>query len=242
MKSKLGFIAVATLGLCAACASDNKAPANTASSRSIDAATDTPNTQPNFAPARADGMATATTKPDHPRAVPGTNPPSDDTRVERGDTSVGSRNARSSTSPAGSSGDTNAGYASSPSDTTSSRAVNGDSHAGPTPSSSTTDTSSPDNTRVNKRDRDDKTLLPTDQGSSEADRNTTQQIRQALMKDNNLSFTAKNVKIITVNGKVTLRGPVNSAAERSAIEAAARKIAGVSQVDNQLELKNDTKK
>jgi len=57
------------------------------------------------------------------------------------------------------------------------------------------------------------------------------------MADGSLSFTAKNVKIITQNGKVTLRGPVNSQEERNAIEAAARKIAGSGQVDNQLEVK-----
>jgi len=73
-----------------------------------------------------------------------------------------------------------------------------------------------------------------DQGSSEADRKITQQIRQDLMKDKSLSFTAKNVKIITVDGKVTLRGPVKSDAERSAIEAAARRVTG--NVDCQLEV------
>ena len=235
MKSKFGFTAVAVLSLCGACAR-NQTPANTASSRSVDTATNTPNTQPNFAPARADGLATATTTPDPARATPGTNPPSDDTRVNRDDSTLGSsRNARTATTPSGSSSDSNAGYASS-------RPANDENQAGPSDSSRNTDTSSPDNTRVNKRDRDSATLVPTDQGTSEADRKTTQQIRQALMKDNSLSFGAKNVKIITLNGKVTLRGPVNSEAERASIEAAARKVAGVTQVDNQLELKNDTKK
>ena len=73
-----------------------------------------------------------------------------------------------------------------------------------------------------------------DQGSSESDRKITQQIRQDLMKDKSLSFTAKNVKIITIDGKVTLRGPVKSDAERSAIEAAARRVTG--NVDSQLEI------
>ena len=95
----------------------------------------------------------------------------------------------------------------------------------------------PDNSRVNARDKDGQQLTPMDQGGSEADRKITQQIRQAVMKDGSLSFTAKNVKIITINGKVTLRGPVNTAAERSAIEAAAKSAAGVSQVDNQLDIK-----
>lgn len=94
----------------------------------------------------------------------------------------------------------------------------------------------PDNSKVNTRDRGD-TLTPTDQGSSDADIKVTQQIRQAVMKDDSLSFTAKNVKIITVGGKVTLRGPVNTAQERTSIEAAAKKIAGVAQVENLLEIK-----
>jgi len=76
-----------------------------------------------------------------------------------------------------------------------------------------------------------------DQGSSEADRKITSDIRKALMSDGNLSFTAKNVKIITIDGKVTLRGPVKTAAERTAVEAAARKVAGSgARVESQLEL------
>jgi hyperosmotically inducible periplasmic protein len=98
--------------------------------------------------------------------------------------------------------------------------------------------SAPDNSRVNARDKSGKTLTPMDQGPSDGDRKITQQIRQAVVKDGSLSFTAKNVKIITINGKVTLRGPVKTDAERASIEAAAKNIAGVAQVDNQLEVKN----
>jgi len=95
----------------------------------------------------------------------------------------------------------------------------------------------PDNTKVNQRDRNDQTLTPMDQGNNETDLKITQQIRKAVMGDKGLSFTAKNVKIITVGGKVTLRGPVKTAQERTAIEDAARKVAGVTQVDNQIEVK-----
>jgi len=98
-------------------------------------------------------------------------------------------------------------------------------------------TISPDNTKVNKRDAKSTALTPMDQNNNQTDLKITQQIRQALMADGSLSFTAKNVKIITQGGKVTLRGPVNSAEERSAIEAAARRVAGAAQVDNQLEVK-----
>jgi hyperosmotically inducible periplasmic protein len=97
--------------------------------------------------------------------------------------------------------------------------------------------SQPDNSRVNSRDKGGSTLTPMDQGPSEGDRKITQQVRQAVMKDGSLSFTAKNVKIITINGKVTLRGPVKTDQERSAIEAAAKQVAGATQVDNQIEVK-----
>src|SRR6478736_1807348 len=94
-----------------------------------------------------------------------------------------------------------------------------------------------DNSRVNQRDRNSANLTPMDQGSSASDRNITQQIRKDLMKDKTLSFTAKNVKIITIDGKVTLRGAVKSEAERSAIEAAARRATGDGgKVDSQLEI------
>ena len=95
----------------------------------------------------------------------------------------------------------------------------------------------PDNTKVNERDTNSAALTPGDQGNNQTDLKITQQIRQAVMADGALSFTAKNVKIITQNGKVTLRGPVKSEDERSRIEAAARKVAGTAQVDNQLEVK-----
>lgn len=95
-----------------------------------------------------------------------------------------------------------------------------------------------DNTDVNERDRSRSAVTPMDQGESEADRTITQQIRQAVMRDKSLSFNAKNVKIITLNHQVTLRGPVKSAAERTAIESAAKQVAGVSSVENQLEIAN----
>ena len=106
----------------------------------------------------------------------------------------------------------------------------------PTPSGTARSTSEPDNTRVNERDTRE-ALTPLDQGENQSDRDATQFIRKAVMGDDSLSFTAKNVKIITVGGKVTLRGPVNSTRERSAIEAAAKRAPGVTSVDNQLEVK-----
>ncbi|MDB5213010.1 MAG: hypothetical protein JWO86_937 [Myxococcaceae bacterium] len=91
------------------------------------------------------------------------------------------------------------------------------------------------NTKINDRDRHG-ALTPMDQGGG-GDRDITAAIRRSVVADKGLSFTAKNVKIITVGGKVTLRGPVKSDEEKSAIEAKAKAAPGVSSVDNQLEVK-----
>jgi hyperosmotically inducible periplasmic protein len=96
-----------------------------------------------------------------------------------------------------------------------------------------------DNTGRNERDRDGGTLTPMDQGNSEADRTITQQIRKAVVDHNGLSTNAQNVKIITVDGVVTLRGPVKTAEEKTTIEAVAEKTSGVKRVDNQLEVERD---
>lgn len=95
----------------------------------------------------------------------------------------------------------------------------------------------PDNTGRNVRDRSGATLTPGDQSESQADRTLTQQIRKAVVADKSLSTMAKNIKIITVNGVVTLRGPVKNPHEKQTIEAKAQQIAGVNNIDNQLEVK-----
>jgi len=95
----------------------------------------------------------------------------------------------------------------------------------------------PDNTGRNVRDRGGDTLTPGDQSESQADRTLTQQIRQAVVADESLSTTAKNIKIITNNGVVTLRGPVKDSREKERIEAKAQQIAGTHNIDNQLEVK-----
>jgi osmotically-inducible protein OsmY len=97
----------------------------------------------------------------------------------------------------------------------------------------------PDNTGRNERDRSGATLTPGDQSESKADRTLTQRIRKAVVKDKSLSTTAHNIKIITNNGIVTLRGPVKTEQERDKIAAKATHIAGVKQVDNQLEVTHD---
>jgi hyperosmotically inducible protein len=94
----------------------------------------------------------------------------------------------------------------------------------------------PDNTGRNVRDRDDATKTPGDQSENEADRTITQNVRKALTDDDSLSTDGKNVKVITSDGNVTLRGPVKSDKEKGQIENKAKQIAGVKKVDNQLEI------
>jgi hyperosmotically inducible protein len=101
--------------------------------------------------------------------------------------------------------------------------------------SGSADNQAADNTGRNVRDRNDANPTPTDQTESEADRTITQAIRQTVV-NSDLSANAKNVKIITQNGVVTLRGPVDSEAEKAFIANAARSAAGVASVDDQLEV------
>lgn len=95
-----------------------------------------------------------------------------------------------------------------------------------------------DNSGKNVRDRNDATKTSGDQSESEADRTISQNIRQAVTADDSISTNGKNVKIITVDGTVTLRGPVKSEQEKTNIGAKAQQVAGVKRVDNQLEIAN----
>jgi hyperosmotically inducible protein len=101
----------------------------------------------------------------------------------------------------------------------------------------TSATTEPDNTARNVRDRNDRALTPLDQGNSKTDVATTAQIRKEILAGKNMSVNAKNVKIITNGGQVTLRGPVNTAEEKRLIGAIAVNIARLENVDNQLEVK-----
>jgi hyperosmotically inducible protein len=73
-----------------------------------------------------------------------------------------------------------------------------------------------------------------DQSENEADRKITQQIRQAVTKDDSLSTSAQNVTIVTQEGKVTLRGTVKSESEKQKIAEKAKEVSGVKNVDNQI--------
>ena len=109
---------------------------------------------------------------------------------------------------------------------------------GASASASASGTKDADNTGINKRDRSDYALTAGDQANTESDRELTRKIRRAITSNDQLSMTAKNIKIIAVDGKVTLRGPVKTAEEREQIAALAQKsLGGAGLVDNQLEVK-----
>ena len=92
-----------------------------------------------------------------------------------------------------------------------------------------------DNSAVNKRDAELHTKTPLDQKENQSDINITAEIRKRVV-DTQMSTNAQNVKIITQDGKVTLRGPVKTGDEKKRIEEIARSVAGDSKVDSQLEI------
>lgn len=99
-----------------------------------------------------------------------------------------------------------------------------------------------DNSVKNERDKEGETKTPLDQSNKPEDLKLTQEIRKAVMADDGLSMNGKNVKIITADGKVTLRGPVASAEEKKKIAAHAKHSAGKVPVVNQLEVTDSGKK
>ena len=94
-----------------------------------------------------------------------------------------------------------------------------------------------ENTEINVRDKGNTTLTPKDQKENESDIKITADIRQAIIKDKSLSVNAQNVKIITLNGVVTLRGPVETKKESKKLRKIAKHTPGVLKIDNQLEIK-----
>jgi len=93
-----------------------------------------------------------------------------------------------------------------------------------------------DNTKVNERDRNQAEPTADQQKENSSDRQLTQKIRRAVVEDKSLSTTAHNVKIISQNGSVTLKGPVKSEEEKQTIETKATQIAGQGNVKNEIEV------
>jgi osmotically-inducible protein OsmY len=98
----------------------------------------------------------------------------------------------------------------------------------------------PDNTKMNKGDGDATPVTADQQKMNKSDRTLTQSIRKAVIADKSLSTYAHNIKIVSQNGAVTLRGPVRSDDERKAVVAKAVEIAGGQEkVTDQLSVKNN---
>ena len=92
----------------------------------------------------------------------------------------------------------------------------------------------PDNTKVNQRDTKASEPTADQQHNDSKDLDITQQIRKAITADKSLSTYAHNVKVISQDGKVTLKGPVRSSAEKASIETKAAEIVGQDNVTSEL--------
>jgi osmotically-inducible protein OsmY len=95
-----------------------------------------------------------------------------------------------------------------------------------------------DDTGRNIRDREEGAVTPIDQSNAAQDIDLTQKIRSGITSDEDMSIKARNVKVISQDGVVTLRGPVESDQEKASIEMLARN-AGAVRIDNQLEIDRD---
>lgn len=96
---------------------------------------------------------------------------------------------------------------------------------------------SPDNTGMNRADRNGDQTSADQQQKDHSDRNLTEQIRRSIIADKSLSTDAHNVKVITRGGHVTLKGPVRSENEKRAIEAKAAEVAGEDKVTSELAIR-----
>ena len=92
----------------------------------------------------------------------------------------------------------------------------------------------PDNPKATGKARATQAITAEQQKENASDRATTRKIRRALMGDKSLSAYAHNVKVVTMNGEVTLKGPVQSDVEKQAVEMRAKEVAGPEHVKNEL--------
>ena len=104
------------------------------------------------------------------------------------------------------------------------------------PLPATSQQTAPDNTRANKGDAQKGAITADQQKMNPADRELARKIRASITDDKALSTYAHNIKIISQDGKVTLKGPVRSEDEKANIEAKAAAVAGEGHVTDQLEV------
>lgn len=105
-----------------------------------------------------------------------------------------------------------------------------------TESRSSDETAPSTTTTATQRNRDENTMTPSARNENESDKAITQKVRQIIVKERDLSTNAKNIKIITVEGIVTLRGTVNNEKERGIVLNKTRSVTGVNGVNDQLEV------
>jgi hyperosmotically inducible protein len=91
----------------------------------------------------------------------------------------------------------------------------------------------PDNSAKNKTHH----TTADQQPENSSDRDITKKIRQSLIADKSLSTYGHNVKIITQNGAVTLKGPVHSQEEKQTIASKAAEVVGQDKVTDKLTVK-----
>jgi len=91
----------------------------------------------------------------------------------------------------------------------------------------------PDNSKQNKN----QAQTADNQANAKSDRLTTQKIRKAIMADKDLSTYAHNVKIITTDGAVTLKGPVQSEDEKQKVASEAASVVSADKITNELTVK-----
>lgn len=103
-------------------------------------------------------------------------------------------------------------------------------------------TTQPDNTKMNKGDANKGAVTADQQKMNMTDRQLTQEVRKAVIADKGLSTYAHNIKIISQNGKVTLKGPVRSEEEKQTIASKAEGIAGAGHINNELTVKASSTK
>jgi hyperosmotically inducible periplasmic protein len=94
----------------------------------------------------------------------------------------------------------------------------------------------PDNSKNNQGDGNSGAMTAQKQAQNPTDRNLTMKIRKSIVHDKTLSTYAQNIKIISQDGKVTLKGPVRSDDEKANIQAKAVAVAGADNVTNELEV------
>jgi len=108
--------------------------------------------------------------------------------------------------------------------------------AAPYASAQTDHATAPDNSKSNQTDPSDQSATADSQSNKASDIDLTKRIRKSLMADKSLSTYAHNVKIVTVNGSVTLNGVVRSYSEKNAVEAKAVEVAGKANVTDDLKV------